>query len=255
MDNNNTSKYVEREDGRYVEERLIITDDVDLNCRWTLQSILAWLQEVAESHSRVYGYGFEDLKAKNAGWVCLRYHLAFASYPRLYDKVQTYSWAEPARLGVYPRMFLLEDESGAAMIRASSIWSIIDLDQRSMVNPVKQGLPPYPSRKIQNFDDLKPLAKIDIPEGEEKIYKYRPVYSDFDMNGHVNNTSYLLWFDNHFSLEAHRKHEVRDLLIHYNQEVRPDVELDLRFILAEDKVYFSADSEAGNHFQMLAGID
>ncbi len=252
---NNIDKYVEQEDGRYFEERLIITDDVDLNSRWTLQSMLAWMQEVAESHSRVYDYGFEDLRAKNACWVCLRYHLKLESYPRLYDRVQTYTWAEPARLGVYPRMFSLEDESGSAMIRAASMWSIIDLDKRSMVNPIKLGLPPYPTRKIQSFGDLKALSKIDIPEGEERLYKYRPVYSDFDMNGHVNNTSYLLWFDNHFSLEDHRKYEVRDLLIHYNQEVRPGVDLDLRFILAEDKVFFAADSEAGNHFQMLAVID
>lgn len=82
---NNIDKYVEQEDGRYFEERLIITDDVDLNSRWTLQSMLAWMQEVAESHSRVYDYGFEDLRAKNACWVCLRYHLKLESYPRLYD--------------------------------------------------------------------------------------------------------------------------------------------------------------------------
>lgn len=253
--NSSFDKYVEQDDGRYFEERLIITDDVDLNSKWKLQSILAWMQEVAESHSRVYGYGFEDLRAKNTCWVCLRYHLKFESYPRLYDKINTYTWAEPARLGVYPRMFSLEDVSGTVMIRASSMWSIIDLGERNMVNPLKLGLPPYPTRKIENFNDLKPLGKILIPEGEEKFRKYRPVYSDFDMNGHVNNTSYLQWFDDQFSLEDHRKHTVGDLLIHYNHEVRPDVELDLRFIKTEDKVYFSADSEAGNHFQMLAGID
>ncbi|MDD2427834.1 MAG: thioesterase [Eubacteriales bacterium] len=248
------AKYVEREDGRYYEERLIITDDVDFNAKWKLQSILAWMQEIAESHSRVYDYGFEDLRAKNACWVCLRYHLKFESYPRIYDKVQTYTWAEPARLGVYPRMFSLEDGSGTAKIRAASMWSIIDLDERAMVNPVKLGLPPYPTRKIQNFADLKPLSKIVIPDGEEIHYKYKPLYSDFDMNGHVNNTSYLLWFVNCFSLEEHRKYEVRELLIHYNQEVRPDIELDLRFIRSKDQVYFSADSEAGNHFQMLAAL-
>lgn len=251
---NSVNKYVEQADGRFFEERLIITDDVDLNSKWKLQSILAWMQEVAESHSRVYNYGFNDLRAKKVCWVCLRYHLKFAAFPRLYDRIKTYTWAEPARLGVYPRMFLLEDAAGREMIRAASMWSIIDLEKRSMVNPVKVGLPPYPTRKIQNFADLKPLGKIHIPEGKEKLSKYKPVYSDFDMNGHVNNSSYLQWFDNQFSLEHHKQHVVDDLLIHYNHEVRPEVELDFKFIKTENQAYFSADSEKGNHFQMLAGI-
>lgn len=245
---------MEAADGRYYEERRIITDDVDINYKWTLRSILAWMQELGSRHSHVLGYGFETLRAKNICWVCLRYHIKFASYPRLFDTVKTSSWPEPARLGIYPRMYSFADEAGDTKIYAASLWSLIDLEERGMINPASRGPSSYPARKIQTFDDLNPLSKIIIPDGEEMVYKYRPVYSDFDMNGHVNNTSYLKWFDDLFTLEEHAGHEVSDLLMQYNLEVRPDVELDLRLIRAEEKVYFAADSEAGNHFRMLAVI-
>ncbi|NLB10366.1 MAG: hypothetical protein GX834_04785 [Clostridiaceae bacterium] len=251
----NNDMCLEALNGRYSEDRLIITDDVDINCKWTLQSILAWMQELGDRHSRILGYDFETLRAKNICWVILRYHIKFISYPRLYDVVKSSSWPEPMRLGIYPRMFLLEDESRTAKIRASSMWSLIDLDERAMVNPAHLGLPVYPVRKIQNFDDLNPLDKIVIPDTEGEIIKYLPVYSDFDMNAHVNNTKYLQWFDNLLSLEEHGKYEVRDLLLHYNLEVLPDVELELKLVRAKDKIYFAVDSEAGSHFKMLALID
>lgn len=252
---NNESKYIEDENGRFYTERIVLAEEVDFNSKWTLKSILSWMQGMAEKHSDLHGYGFDDLRAKNACWVCLRYHLKFAAFPRVYDKIHTYTWAEPARLGVYPRLFSIDNDAGQTMLRSSSIWSIIDLDTRSMVSPETLGLPPYPSRKSRSFDDLKPLSKIDVPTGEIKTFKYLPVYSDFDMNGHVNNTSYLQWFDDCFSLEDHKEYEVRDLLIHYNHEVLPNIELELSLICKDDQVYFAADSEHGRHFQMLALID
>jgi len=250
----NINIYAAGPDGRFRENRLIMADDADINYKWKLQSILAWMQELGDRHSRVLGYGFETLREQNICWVVLRYHIKISSYPRLYETVSTTTWPEPSRLGIYPRMFLFEDESGATKIHASSLWSLIDLDERSKTDLANQGLPAYPAQKIQNFDDLSPLAKIIVPEGETEIIKYSPVYSDFDMNGHVNNTNYLQWFDDLFSLEEHSKHEVRDLLMQYNLEVRPDVELELKLIRNKEKLYFAVDSEAGNHFKMLAII-
>ena len=50
-------------------------------------------------------------------------------------------------------------------------------------------------------------------------------YSDFDVNGHVNNTRYVDWFMNQFPVEKHRRQMLGDLLVHYNAEVTPEEKL------------------------------
>ncbi|MFA6691172.1 MAG: hypothetical protein WCR98_04230 [Saccharofermentanales bacterium] len=48
---NNESKYIEDENGRFYTERIVLAEEVDFNSKWTLKSILSWMQGMAEKHS------------------------------------------------------------------------------------------------------------------------------------------------------------------------------------------------------------
>lgn len=241
-------------DSRFLHRRTIMTSDVDVFFRWKLQQVLNALQDAATGHSAELGYSMNDLREKNLCWVCLRYRLKFFDSPKLFEEISVHTWPLPLRLGIFPRLFQVENSEGKTLLRASSLWGIMDLDKRIMVNPTDYGLPHFPQTRGEDFSDLKPLQKIKEPAGLSRSVSYQTKYSDLDINGHVNNTSYLTWFDNLFSLAEHQEREIAELKIDYNLEIGPEDELDLNLYQAEKEIYFTAESPAGCHFLMLASL-
>ena len=202
--------------------------DTDLHAFWRPDAILTRLQEAAGDHASMLGAGFDALRQNNVAWVLSRMALEMDRYPVLGQRVTLRTWPGKARLGLFPRYFVLEDEGGAQLGRASSLWVLLDLQQRQMVQPQSCGV-----TVAENLELAPPMAapgKIRPLEAAEQVTQRLPVYSDFDINGHVNNTRYATWLCDLFPAEQYKNRCIRDLLIHYHNEILPDqaVQLTLR---------------------------
>lgn len=194
---------------------------VDFMGRWQPGSIFRAMQEAGEGHCRLLRLTFEELRRLGLAWVLTRAHVQMDEYPRLGQKVTVRTWPGATRHTFFPRYYTFESD-GRAMGRASVLYVLLDLETRKIAPPSRL------EGEIPGYDLPAPLpfpGAIRRLEGESRSVSYTPVYTDFDMNGHVNNTRYIDWYMNLFPYEKHERETLRDLLVHYHYEIRPEESL------------------------------
>ena len=135
----------------------------------------------------------------------------------------------------YPRINAFRDETGAEIGSASSLWVLLDVNTRRIVNnevvlahlPDNGDMPAGAAPGV-----VRPL------EGAAETRKLLPPYSDFDVNGHVNNTKYLDWACSALGHERMAANRLLEFTIIYDSEIRPGVEIHTELIRQDGRFTF-----------------
>ena len=115
--------------------------------------------------------------------------------------------------------------------KAGTLWLLLDLETRKMLPPGEI------ARLIPDNRDL--TVPMNLPatvgnlQGEEFVSEYLPVYTDLDMNGHVNNTRYADWLCNTLGIDLMSENEPETVIFNYNHEILPGQRITLRRIMHE----------------------
>lgn len=218
----------------YTETFPLQTRDCDLKGTWRLSSVLEAMQEAAGTHSMLLGCGRDELLRKNIVWVLSRSELHMSRYPRSGEKITLHTFPMPNRICFFPRYYIFTDEHGEMIGKAGTLWLLLDIETRKM-------LPPGDIARLipDNRDLAVPMnlpATVGNLQGEEFVTEYTPVYTDLDVNGHVNNARYADWLCNALGIELMSKNEPETVIFNYNHEILPGSRITLRRIL-HDRQY------------------
>lgn len=177
----------------YEYKKRIGFSECDTNKRFTVTSLIDAFQDCSTFQSEDAGAGFDVLEAMNLVWVINYWELQIKAFPKLCDTVTvgTYPYSFKSCFGY--RNFYLKDEKGDFLVRANSLWTLID---SVTVKPVKA--PDF----ISNAYDIEPKLdmtysprKVLIPEGEGvSVNEKEPVRIEtyhLDSNHHMNNGQYV----------------------------------------------------------------
>ena len=85
---------------------------------------------------------------------------------------------------IFPRYFTIEKD-GQLVAEGFSQWTLVDLETRRIVRVKSTGIE-VPEVSV-TMTPPERLKSLNIPVTNH----YQVVYSDLDMNGHMNNTQYL----------------------------------------------------------------
>lgn len=183
--------------------------------RMTLYSILDLLQDIASDHAEKLGFGREDLIRNNHFWVLSRIYVVVSEWPVWEDTIIVRTWHKGVDKLFGMRDFEIFFRDGKLIASAASSWLIIDRD----------------SKKIQRLDTvLNTNARMvdALPRNAVKLDKARedgiasPTFrvriSDLDMNLHTNNTRYLKWVTDTYSLDFSVKNAPCSAEINYLAE-------------------------------------
>lgn len=213
----------------YDETFTLRTRDCDLNEKWRPSAILESMQEAAGTHSLLLGCGREELLRQNMVWVLSRSELHMDRYPSIGEEVTLHTFPTPTRICFFPRYYIFTDTHGEMIGKAGTLWLLLDLGTRRMLPPGEVG------KLIPDNRDLSvPMnlpATVGNLQGEELVSEYRPVYTDLDANGHVNNTRYADWLCNTLGIDMMTAYEPERLILNYNHEVLPQHSVTLHRIL------------------------
>jgi acyl-ACP thioesterase len=203
----------------YDESFTILTRDCDMKGTWRLSAVLEAMQEAAGSHSLLLGCGREDLLKKNAVWVLSRSEIHMNRYPRAGEKITVHTFPMPTRICFFPRYYIFTDDQGETVGKAGTLWLLLDTITRKMLPPGDV------ARLIPDNRDLavpmKLPATVGNLQGEEFVTEYTPVYTDLDVNGHVNNARYADWLCNTLGIEQMKNYEPETVIFNYNHEILP----------------------------------
>lgn len=213
----------------YDESFVLRTRDCDMNGKWRPSAILAAMQEAAGMHSMLLGCGRDELIKRNMVWVLSRCELYMERYPAVGEKLTVHTFPTPTRICFFPRYYIFTDEHGEMIGKAGTLWLLLDTQTRHMLPPGDVG------KLIPDNTDLSiPMnlpATVGNLQGEEFVSVYEPVYTDLDVNGHVNNTRYADWLCNALGIGMMCEYELERIILNYNHEILPEHKVTLRRIL------------------------
>ncbi len=159
--------------------------------RLTVVSLLRFLQECAWYHAEALGFGLERLAMDGLVWVLREQALHVTRFPAMGEEITIRTWPSRAERILCHRDFLVLDNTGAEVARATSAWFGLDLSSRRPHKAeffFRPGWEAFPPAAFEA-----PLPELLKPQSPE-LTEIRTVRrSDLDALGHVNNLRYVEW--------------------------------------------------------------
>lgn len=232
----------------YTQEFRIASYQTDLTARMKPSAILEVMQEMAGAHAEMLNVGRSRLDPMNLAWVLTRVEVRMERYPRSGEMIQAETFPMPNRRVFFPRYFIFRDSEGKQIGCAGSMWVVLDITTRKMANDAEI-VASMPDNSDLNAPMGMPATVEEIAAASQESLRI-PVYTDLDVNGHVNNTRYLDWCCNALGIDVMRTHEMRRFAVNYNQEILPGQEV--RTVLRHDGNTFSFSGFEGDirHFDV-----
>lgn len=197
----------------------ILYYEADLTGQLSIPMVFNLAILASAKQSEIVGQSEDKIHAQNNGWVVLQYDLQITSRPSVGEEVIIKTQAKEYNPYFAVRNFWIESVTGDELIKISSIFALINMEQRKMVRIPGEMMLPYQAQKVKHITKIEAPTPID--EGislNQKEYHVR--YFDIDSNLHVNNAQYFDWLLDPLGAEFLHANEIKRLNIKYANEVR-----------------------------------
>ena len=181
----------------------------------SIASIFNILIEAAWAHAQVMDWGYDSLKSNHLFWVLSRMYFQVEKYPAWQDKITLSTWSAGTD-GMYAyREYIVENERGEILLRASSAWLILDMETRKIfrLSDYRATFPKFTHPgACRNPRRIKPDIHSD------KLNFYPVLFSDLDINQHFNSVKYVERVLDDFGVNFLNSHEPVELEVNYMKE-------------------------------------
>lgn len=176
-------------------ERMLVlrSDQVDMTRRMRMAELFRLLEDVSVAHTEALGCTRVETLDKGLLWIITRQLVEIEEMPEYDDKITVRGWQGDMMHLFFPRFYEIEKD-GRIVVRAQALWTLMDVESRSLIMPEDYGID-LPGRPGSDEMMLPPIM---IPESagepvssEELVVRF----SQMDINGHMNNTSYFNMID------------------------------------------------------------
>ena len=167
----------------------VVPQDVDFTLCSRLTAMCGNILNVAGHDAHRNGFGTDAVMQNNNSWVLSRMAVEFDYLPKQYDAYNIRTWINDTGRIISVRNFVITNEEGKSFGRATSQWCMINLSTRRPcdLTPVLEECRQY------IFDEPAPCEapkKLGAVEAATAI-EHQIVYSDIDLNSHVNTLRYI----------------------------------------------------------------
>lgn len=174
---------------RYEFESRVRYSEIDHRGTMTLPALINYFQDCSTFHSEAVGLGMDYLKRERKAWVLSYWQIVADRYPRLCEKITTGTFATEFK-GLYGnRNFYMNDESGARIACANSVWVFMDLEKGRPARPSAEHIEPYGT--CAPLEMPYEGRKIILPGQSEEREPFPVRKYHIDTNEHVNNCQYV----------------------------------------------------------------
>ena len=232
--------------------------DTDLNQRLKPAAFLNMAQEAANQHADYLGVGYDSLGETHQAWVLSRMRVVFEKLPLWRDNVNLKSWHKGASGFMFLRDFIMSNEQGETLIKATTSWLVIDMNTRRLARRgAFADFATDQSRCIVEDAIAEPAAKVVIPQELQplKTTQHTVAFSDLDMNQHVNNVQYVVWAMDAVGLDVTTSSPLRELEINFNAEVRPSDVVELKLYQQPDTATYYIDGSVEGRNSFLVRLE
>lgn len=200
--------------------------------------LLRFLQEASIAHTEALGAGRAKTLDRGFLWVILNQHIEISKMPVYDDHITVESWPGPTQHVIFPRYYrILDSNTREVMVDGAANWIIIDAGTRKMIFPDANGIS-VPG--IHRDGELEIPPHITFPELTRQSGQ-KVTFSRTDINGHLNNTSYLDLAEDLLPVEFPRDHALKTIDISYKEEIRSEETFTIHFGQEDSSWYFKGE--------------
>jgi acyl-ACP thioesterase len=206
---------------KYSGDYRIPSSDTDINSTLRPSAFLNLAQEAANINAQDMGFGYDELREANTAWILSRVHVIFHKLPKWRDQINIQSWHKGQKSLFYLRDFIVTNPEGEKLISSTTSWLVLNLETRRLVR--NSAVADKLAESI-NEDVIEEMApKVLAPKDIEPVLamEHKVVYSDLDVNQHVNNVMYTVWAMDAVGLEVTTQKPLKELKINFNNEIKP----------------------------------
>jgi len=213
--------------------------ECDSRERLKMGFLLKFIQQISGEHLYSLGLPYDTLFEEGKIFVLARLGLRILRRPHAEEEIIIRTSPQGTRGAQFFRQVILYDRTGTERLcEVQAAWLIIDPHTRKILRPDQFGhqLPCIPDEERMPEDyaanRIKPKGEI-IHTGQKQV-----LYSDIDLNGHLNNTVYADIVTDHLPFEKMSQSEIAQMVINYHSEAKYGETLDLTTRLGEDGWYY-----------------
>ena len=241
---------------KYVKKYQVTVNDADFTKKLKLSAAFNYFQEIASLHADNLGIGFNEIGPKyNVTWVLTRMKVEILKYPIWDQEIVVETWPQIPKRFHFERDFYIKDLNNNILVKATSMWVLIDINTRELRSSDIIAIN-YPEIITERAIESN-LGKI-RPTGEkELIYKRIIGCSDIDMNEHLNNSKYVDFIMDCFSMDTLRKYHPCSIQVNYVNESLAGDEISLyKYVdnTETGKVYVEGVDEKTNSQKFISEI-
>lgn len=209
----------------YVKKYELQTYDFNVYSCLKTETIMNFLQDITTRHYQSVvvdnpGYNFDD-----AIWVVVDWDVKIHKLPDVVMPLRVSTEPIYFRKFIGFRKYTICSESGECFVTAISKWAFIHKEKQRQLT--------IPSEFYGLFDVLETAPKPDRVRytfEEGTLYhcrEYTALYSDIDVNGHVNNVSYYRWVLDSVPMWLIERFRPAEIKINYKREVLREEKISL----------------------------
>ena len=149
----------------------------------------------------------------------------------------------------------VEDENGDEIASVYSLWTLIDLEKRRITKPDKAGII---MPEIKSYDyTIEEYHEIIKELPLDYVMERQVLYSDVDVNQHMNNSRYIEWAFDAVGIRIFEQHYFKEVSILYKQEMAPGTIAKIYRYFDDKyvKVVFKSIDDSVIYFEMGGYLD
>ena len=230
----------------YTETFILRSAQCDMYGAWKPSAILECMQETAGVHSTSFGLDRDTMLNMGVAWVLSRVTVQMNRVPRTGEAITVETYPTPNRHLFYPRTHIFRDGEGSQLGCANSLWVLMDIQERKITQHAQV------LARVPNDPALK--SPIGLPatvrplDGEGVTAALQPLFTDYDVNRHVNNTKYLDWCLNALGMETLQNRCIADFTVNYDAEILPGMPVTTELKVQADAFTFRGLDGGKQHF-------
>lgn len=208
---------------KYTIKRKVDLTDASMDSLLRADALMLFLQDAAVEHSSSLGFNQEKLEEINRHWVLSKIAINVDRLPELNEELHVETWSAGSDKIKGFRNYIVRSE-GEVVCRASSVWIFMDTQRRRPVRFDKEIVDCFGTiteKALElNLDEWKPEKLGDHIMTTDVSVRY----TDFDLNGHVNNTHYIDYLQSALFTLGQDFKGIKSLKMRFGAEITPDVQ-------------------------------
>ena len=206
--------------------------DMTGNCR--LSNLLKIIQEIGARDIAAKGFGKDKIFDQGMRWVISRIATKVNRIPAYDEEIEIVTFPEPPKWFFLPRFTSVLDMKGNVLLECETIWAVIDFKTRKPVLPNAINL------DIEYKDECEKTLGVDskiIPLDTDKTLDRKILFTDCDINQHMNNTVYVEWATDLLGGDYLKSKKLVDWRMAYHTEAKEGETLTMNYALKDDVLY------------------